>query len=269
MDTSFPCIGNVACITMEGADARRFAQAQFSGDVDALAPGHWQWNAWLTAQGRVRSVMHLVDAGDSRLLMVLRGGDAAAIRAGLARFRLRVRTSLAVQTFTAQAGGPVVAGTASIEPDGAVVLGYGERSLRLAGVAALPDATAQAAWRQQDIRQGWPVLPPAGEAEFLPPALGLEHLGAVAFDKGCYPGQEVAARLHYRGGHKYRLCHWQGSIAPTMGPVRTREGSTVAWVLDVAPFPEGVDVLAVTSLTATKNINILDNIFNNISVFDA
>jgi folate-binding protein YgfZ len=39
----------------------------------------------------------------------------------------------------------------------------------------------------------------------LPPALSLEQLPAIAFDKGCYPGQEMVARLHYRGGHKRHL----------------------------------------------------------------
>jgi hypothetical protein len=33
----------------------------------------------------------------------------------------------------------------------------------------------------------------------------MERLGAVAFDKGCFPGQEIAARLHFLGGHKRHL----------------------------------------------------------------
>ncbi len=39
----------------------------------------------------------------------------------------------------------------------------------------------------------------------MPQALELERLDAIRFDKGCYPGQEVAARLHFRGGNKRHL----------------------------------------------------------------
>jgi tRNA-modifying protein YgfZ len=37
---------------------------------------------------------------------------------------------------------------------------------------------------------------------FLPSWLGLEHLGAISVRKGCYPGQEIVARLHFKGGNK-------------------------------------------------------------------
>ncbi len=269
MNTSFPCIGGITCIVIEGADARRFAQAQFSGNVDALASGNWQWNAWLTAQGRVRALMHLVDPGDGRLLMVLRGGNADLVHADLARYRLRMRVTLTLQAFTAHAGGPFASGAASLEPDGTVVLGYGERSLRLTRVAGVPDAAAQAGWRLHDIRQGWANLPRNAEPEFLPPALGLGHLGATAFDKGCYPGQEIVARLHHRGGHKYRLCHLHGARPIPVGPVPGSTGGTAVWILDAVAFPEGVDALAVIPITTTFNINILDNLFSVISSFDA
>ena len=42
-----------AVLALAGRDAAKFAQAQFMGDVDALAPGHWHWNGWLTPKGRV------------------------------------------------------------------------------------------------------------------------------------------------------------------------------------------------------------------------
>lgn len=270
MTPPFPAIGDVACIAMEGVDARRFAQLQFSGNVEALAPEHWQWNAWLTAQGRVRALMHLADLGNDGLLIVLRGGDAEATHAGLTRYLLRMRTTLTLQTFTAHAGGPVAAGVAGIEPDGTIVLGYGERSLRLTHASETTDAVAQAAWRRQEILQGWPTLPGHGGPEFLPPALGLERLGAVAFDKGCYPGQEIAARLHYRGGHKYRLCHLRGPEPVAVGSARdTGDGASTVWILDTVTVPDGVEILTVMPVTVNNNINNLEDIFSIVSIFDA
>lgn len=262
-------IGKVACIVIEGADAHRFAQTQFSGDVDALAPGRWQWNAWLTAQGRVRALMHLADTGDGRLLAMLRGGDVDATRDALARFVFRMRVTLAVGHFTAFAGDPVADGTAGVDADGVVVLGHGTRSLGLSPVSAPSDPVAQEEWRLQDITWGWPSLPAEAEPGFLPPALGLEHLGAVAFDKGCYPGQEIAARLHYRGGHKLRLYHVRGSSSLSPGPTQVGDDATTAWLLEVVTNRKGTQALIVAPHGWLKEINILGNIYDVISIFEA
>jgi folate-binding protein YgfZ len=267
MSMIFPAISRVDCIVMEGAEARRFAQAHFAADVDALAPGHWQWNAWLDARGRVQALMHLADVADGRLLAVLRGGDAKAIRGTLARYLLRTRANLDVRTFTGRRGGPVPMSTVRLDAD-QVVLGYGKRSLRLDTASAAPEPAARSAWQLADIRAGWPSLPD-GAPGFLPPALGLEHLGAVAFDKGCYPGQEIAARLHYLGGHKQRLCHLQGPAPLSAGEVRNADGTPNAWILAVVPVQEdAVEALAVIPGNAANEINILGTQFIIRTKFD-
>ena len=269
MTSDFPAIGTVHCIALEGADARPFAQAQFSGDVDALRPGHWQWNAWLDAQGRVQALMHLADPGDGRLLAVLRGGHAEAVRAALARYLFRLRVSLAIESFIARIGEPLPEGVARREDD-VIVLGQETRSLRLAALSASasPDPDAQRLWHLEDIRRGWPTLPD-GEPQFLPPALGLERLGAVAFDKGCYPGQEIAARLHYRGGHKWHLCRLRGSVPLPVGEVRDAAGSAVAQVLDIAKAENGFEALTVLRIGVSREITLLGSIYAVESTFDA
>ncbi|HET9818591.1 MAG TPA: folate-binding protein [Rhodanobacteraceae bacterium] len=256
----FPAISRVDCIVVEGADARRFAQAQFAGDVDALAPGHWQWNAWLDARGRVQALMHLADVAGGGLLAVLRGGDAKAIHGTLSRYLLRTRANLGVRTFTGRRGGPVPMSTVRMEAD-QIVLGYGTRSLRLDRDAAASDPEVQSTWRLDDIRAGWPHLPDRGPP-FLPPALGLEHLGAVSFDKGCYPGQEIAARLHYLGGHKQRLCHLRGPAPLSVGEVRNADGTPNAWILAVVAVQEDtVEALAIIPGNADHEISILGTSF--------
>lgn len=267
MTPVFPAIGNVQGIVIEGADARRFAQTQFAGNVDALAPGRWQWNAWLTAQGRVRALMHLADPGDGTLLAVLRGGDAETVRADLARYLLRMRASLTPRTFAARSGTPLPLGATASDADN-IVLGYGARSLRLDLASnSPPDAGALARWRLADIRQGWPNLP-AGDPEWLPPALGLERLGAVAFDKGCYPGQEIVARLHYRGGHKYRLGILHGPALLPPGEVRNEEGSLAVRILDAVPGPRGIEALAILPRETLNKIKLMDNIYAVSTRFD-
>lgn len=264
-------ITQVSCIVIDGADARRFAQMQFSGDVHTLAPGQWQWNAWLDAQGRVRALMQLADTGDGRLLAMLRGGDAERMREGLARYLLRAQAHLSACVCTGYADAALAVGR--VETVGQdVVLGCGERSLRLrpeqaSAMPAIPHLDASNAWRLADIRAGWPTLPD-GEPRFLPPALGLERLGAVAFDKGCYPGQEIAARLHYRGGHKLRLHHLRGATPLPLGTSLESAGIGPVHVLDSARSGFGTELLAVAAPIDTRVISILGAKYDIISTFD-
>jgi folate-binding protein YgfZ len=265
-----PVVAHFHCLAIEGIDARRFAQTQFSGDVDALAPDRWQWNAWLNAQGRVQALMQLVDAGDGRLLGVLRGGDARAIHAALARYLLRSKAKLTIHTLTARAAGPLPSGSVQWAAD-SMVLGFGERSLRLTpDEGAIVDPSANAQWRLADIRAGWPMLAANAQPKFSPPALGLERLGAVAFDKGCYPGQEIAARLHYRGGHKHRLYHVSGTPPLPVGDIHGLAGNSVqASILDTVSHADGSDSLAVVGVDANSEINILGNLYTINKKFDA
>lgn len=263
-------IANFTCLVLEGPDARRFAQSQFAGNVELLAPGHWQWNAWLTAQGKVRLLLHLADPGDGRLVAVARGGNANDACTTLARYRLRAEVMLTAQTFAGHAGEPRKMGSVNSTAD-SITLGYGERSLVLRPTSSAAgdaiDAAAERRWHLDDIRAGWPSLP-SGEPRWLPPAIGLEHLGAVAFDKGCFPGQEIAARLHYRGGHKLRLYHLHGLASLPTGPARDDAGVALE-VLDCVATGDGFALLVITTDQYRSNINMLDCTYDIVSRFDA
>lgn len=198
-------------IRIEGTDATAFAQAQFSSDVGTLATGAWQWSAWLDAQGRVAALFELARTGERQLLMVLRGGDAEAVAAGLKRYVFRSRVDIAAHA-------PMPAGDAGGLPAFAVEGDAHEVKLGFDTYGLHVPASAQAtqAWRLRAIRAGHPWLPGPLRGRFLAPALSLRRLGAVSLTKGCFPGQEIVARLHYRGGHKYALCHLrvQAPLAP-------------------------------------------------------
>lgn len=269
MMASFASLGHRDALVIAGDAARGFLQGQLSGDLRQLQPGRWQWNAWLDPRGRVCALLHLADPGDGRLLAVLRGGDAAGFAAELGRFRLRARVAINPVRFAALAGPAREPGLAVPTDDG-FQLGYGERSLHLSRAQpTAADPGAANAFALADIHAGWPTLP-AAEPALLAPALSLERLGAVAFDKGCYRGQEIAARLHWRGGHKYRLARLQGiKELPAAGTVC---GATTALAKAFSVAVDGSRVwqgLAVIPITSSNEINIMGNTYTIESRFDA
>jgi hypothetical protein len=201
-------------LEISGDDATTFLHAQLSSDVRMLEAGRWQWSAWLDAQGRVRVLLQLARVDDTTYLALLRGGAAADMAAALGRYVLRARVVLRPRGAILRAAAALPLHTcAGAAPGNPIAFGMGTHAWSI-GAAVAGDAGgtggADAAWRCE-IDAGWPWLPDTALDALMPPALGLEHLGAVSFDKGCYPGQEIAARLHYRGGNKRHLVTLAGA----------------------------------------------------------
>ncbi len=85
---------------------------------------------------------------------------------------------------------------------------------------------------------------------FTPHMLNLDLLDVVSLDKGCYPGQEIVARTHYRGATKRRMFRFESS-----GPVAVRDavlddsGKSIGEVVNAI----GTDLLAVLPVTAADS----------------
>jgi folate-binding protein YgfZ len=91
------------------------------------------------------------------------------------------------------------------------------------------------------IQNGYPFIGHAQSEKFTAYMLNLDLLGAISLDKGCYTGQEVIARTHYKGATKRRTLRFE-SEAPLSPGDKVSEGERdVGDVLNVA----GTDLLAV------------------------
>jgi folate-binding protein YgfZ len=71
-------------------------------------------------------------------------------------------------------------------------------------------------WDCMDIQAGLPWIEARTQDLFIPQTLNLELIGGVSFTKGCYPGQEIVARSHYRGTVKKRMA--LGQLLPKCDP---------------------------------------------------
>jgi folate-binding protein YgfZ len=210
-------------IALSGRDAAAFAQAQFMSDINALAPGSWQWSGWLTPKGRVIALFALLKFDEETLWLLLPDADPVTLAAALQRFVFRSKVSISVRedlrvegAFEApyRARGNVLAG----EPGSGIELDFsaeaGARTLRI-----LPTSTAShdpawtARWAAFDLEHGLPRLPSAQPDHWTPQQLSLERLNAFSVKKGCYPGQEIVARTHFLGKVKRGLALLEGSSA--------------------------------------------------------
>ena len=227
-------------LTIDGPDAVAFAHAQFSSNVAALAIGKWQFSAWLDAQGRVRAFFHLARLADHQLLILLRGGSASATVEALQRFVFRSKLKLIALPTRTLVTGPALPMHDIGNDNEDVLLGCDNHSLCLSSHEASDDA-----WRLAQLRWGWPWLPDSLLNELLPPALSLQRLHAVVVDKGCYPGQEIVARMHFRGAHKKHLHRVELSRTENSGESLRIDKQEKGYLLDVFDKDDSIDALAV------------------------
>jgi folate-binding protein YgfZ len=102
-----------------------------------------------------------------------------------------------------------------------------------------------------EVRLGIPAITSALAERFVAQMLNLDELDAVSFDKGCYPGQEVIARVHNLGGVKRRARRYGSPAAPpTIGAAVLAAGAQVGEVVRSAPARSGCELLAVVEHAA-------------------
>ena len=91
------------------------------------------------------------------------------------------------------------------------------------------------------VHNGFPFIDARQSEQFTPHMLNLDLLDAVSFDKGCYTGQEIVARTHYKGASKRRTLRFTSERAVDPGDKVSGEGREIGTVLNVS----GTDLLAV------------------------
>ncbi|GAB2908220.1 folate-binding protein [Paralcaligenes sp. KSB-10] len=83
------------------------------------------------------------------------------------------------------------------------------------GLEESAQGPGNAFWQAGDIAAGLPWVVAATQDVFIPQTLNLDLIDGVSFSKGCYPGQEVVARSHYRGTVKRRMAYGLASTPST------------------------------------------------------
>ena len=181
-------------ICVSGADAFDFLQAQLAGDLarlgdnpkssDELSDENQQrdlaesiLSAWCNPKGRVICLFRVAKSGEDYLL-TLPTELADPVVKRLTMFRFRSQVEFSVEPATRE----------QLGVDGSV-----------------DD------WRLANLRAGIPEIGAAQSEQFTPHMLNLDLLGAASVDKGCYPGQEIVARTHFRGATKRRMLRFECS----------------------------------------------------------
>ncbi len=241
-------------IDFKGEEARTFLQGQLSNDVFALNDGHAQWQGYCQPQGRMLASFALVRATGEHFWALVPAAIAAAIAKRLAMFVMRSKLKVTVSD-------EVAIGYVNVDAVEAAAQLLGRRAVRripaaqmgifLGEVAQKFRRVSVARWQLAGIDAGIAEIQAGGQDLFVPQTIGWDVVG-VNYKKGCYPGQEVVARAHYRGAVKRKPIRVAGAgTLPTAGQplliagddmgnfvCATETSAALGWVALASALPE-------------------------------
>jgi hypothetical protein len=200
-----------AVIALLGADARALLQGLVTNDMERLAPENPLYAALLTPQGKILFDFVLVDDGMGTILIDCWAPARDALVKRLTLYRLRAKVDIAARddlaVFASWDGTPLP-GHAFVDP----------RFAALGRRAIAPAAEGATGYLAHRLSLGLPEGPDFGSDKTFALDAGLDELRGVAFDKGCYVGQELTARMKHRGTARKRVLrvesHKKSALVP-------------------------------------------------------
>lgn len=261
-------------IRVAGADRRDFLQGIVSNDVERVTPERAVWAAFLTPQGKFLHEFFIAEK-DETFLLDCEAERAADLLRRLKLYKLRAQVTL------------------EPAEDWAVVAAFGAEALAKLALAAepgrarafagglafvdprLPALGARLLLPREDLQKTLAGFAIGGLADFdalriaagVPDGSrdlevekatllesGFDELHGVDWDKGCYMGQELTARMKYRGLAKKRLVPVEiAGPAPEAGTPILRDGKEAGYLRSAVARNGGTAVgLALLRLEALE-----------------
>ncbi len=229
----FADLSHYGLISAHGEDTETFLQGQFTNDIRKVSDGHSQLSGLCNPKGRLlatfrvfqrgdsyylclpasmledvikrlrmfvlRSKVTLEDAGDTFVHLGVSGDDA---QQELSKFAGELPDSV---NAAVQAGNHTIIQVPGIHPSYEIFTTVDDARQLWNQLNVQSAPIGADAWQLLDIQAGIPVISPQTREAFVPQMANLQLIDGVSFQKGCYTGQEIVARMQYLGKLKRRM----------------------------------------------------------------
>ena len=239
MHRSYLELGPFDLLLVRGPDSRRFLQGQVSCDMNLLSPDLSLSGALCNIKGRVITDFLAFDQGGDCCL-ALTPGMGQVMQSVLSKYIVFFKASVesaddryrrfgllgndAHHVLSTVLGRCPMSDYGTVSEDGIVVIKlpgliprfeiWIDRQAVSGRAESLLDAMktqcapgTDTSWQVEAFNAGIVHIRREMSEQYLPQELNYDISGVINFKKGCYTGQEIVARMYYRGTAKKRLFH--------------------------------------------------------------
>mgnify|MGYP000150068621 CR=1 FL=1 len=254
-----------AVIEVAGKDASSFLQNLLTNDVNSLEIDQSQYTGFCNPKGRLLALFLLIRRQDCYQI-VLPKDVCQSFQQRLTMYVLRSKVTITSQSENIAFIGLSQTHTEtdnSIQP-AIVKIPDNKRGLLLAPIDLLEQYYEQiiqagyqlapsSLWESLDINAGIAKVTTETQEKFTPQQVNLDLSDGVSFKKGCYPGQEVVARLHYLGNPSRRMfvAQAKSDVLPAIGSdIKTIDGTIAGHIVNaIQQDANSIKVLASLKLS--------------------
>ena len=291
-NNDFLCdLSQLGLLRFSGDDAATFLQGQLSNDVNILDGTQSQLSSYCSPKGRILASFRIFRHEDDFYLLI----PADTLVATQKRLQMYVMMSKVtiddLSDETVRIGLSGEAASAALkqlsftapetkngysQQNGTHILSIGESCPRYILIGAPKEIQTiwdsaktklpmkgYNSWNYSDIQEAIPSIVVANVDAFVPQMVNLHAIDGVSFSKGCYPGQEIVARMHFLGKLKRRM--YRASLQAKQSPKpgdnlfsdASSSGQGAGQVVISAALADGnYEILAVIQITAEQEGSI-------------
>ncbi|MBK8186389.1 MAG: folate-binding protein YgfZ [Cellvibrio sp.] len=212
-------------LQIQGIDAIKFLQGQVTCDVAQTSPTQGTYGAHCNPKGRILFSFYLYRRADDCLWLQIPSMMLEQAQKDLAKYSVFSKVAISIVDKPIQLiHSPVQLPHSVFQDDGGIIRQRTHEYYEVIGhpapinqVATFSTATDH--WSLLDIQQGIAHIHPETRDMFTPEEINYTLIDAVSFRKGCYTGQEIIARMHYKGKHKRHAHRFvlDSAEIPTLG----------------------------------------------------
>ncbi len=272
--TLFDLSDNKKILTLSGADAGAFLQGQTTCDVLALNETDSVFGALCNPKGRAISLFHLFKREETYYMVLPAGLFPSVIkRLKMFVFRSDVQINDASENFIVLGINELISNSTqlSLKPLTHIKQGFVDNlALLVVPADSYPILNSDNSlasintqfndWQALLIDAGIPEITEDTSELFIPQMLNLDLLSGISFEKGCYTGQEVIARMHYKGTVKRRLVSFNSNNLYSSGEsiYSIDDTNSMGTVLNCIPSTNNEYIgLIVLKTASIKNAELL------------
>jgi folate-binding protein YgfZ len=243
-------LSHLGSLYIHGKDAAAFLQGMLTCDIHALTAFKAQPTGCCNLQGRIVALLFVMIWQEGYLLLLPQKIVETTLK-HLKKYALFSKVTFEKSTIQ------FTTGFLTSAPEGS----YGSSLSNLFIKPNTPppaNALSAEAWHYQQMLQGFPDIGLTTQETFFPHRIGLDKIeGAISFKKGCYLGQEIIARTHFKAVQKHAvyLCETTTSIKSGENILSETE-ETIGEIIDIVMLNETLaHCLASIKMDSIEKVN--------------